>query len=62
MLNRALKEASSLLLGTGGPEKWGFMCEENHDGKIATQQAQCWEARTWDHVDRMTTQGTGPMV
>lgn len=60
VLNRALKEAS-LLPDTGGPEKWGFMCEK-HDGKIATQQAQCWETRTWDHVDRMTTQRTGPMV
>lgn len=61
VLNRTLKE-SSLLPGTVGPEKWSFTWEEKHDGKIATQQVQCWEARTRDHLDRMTTLGTGPMV
>lgn len=27
--------------GNAGSEKWGFLCEEEHNGKIATKQAQC---------------------
>lgn len=58
MLERTGKGAS-LWLGTGGSEKWGFMCEEEHNRKIATKQAQCGEARAWDHLNRKTTLGQG---
>lgn len=36
MLDRTLKEAS-LLPGAGGSEKCVFMCEEEHNRKIATE-------------------------
>lgn len=31
--------------GNAGSEKWGFLCEEEHNGKIATKQAQCGTER-----------------